>query len=711
MDRRSFPAAEIAPCPAKFPQRFGVHVCDGGVDAVVHAPAARAVAFCVFVDGEERQITLLPGSHGTWSGHIDGVGAGAEYGFRVDGDFDRRAGKAFNPAKLLLDPYARGITGEFQDTPAVYSGREEPQPDDSAPFVPRGVVLDPQPRIAINAPIRPHTPWANTVIYEAHVRGLTMQAPGVPEHLRGTYAGVAHPSTIEHLKSLGVTALQLLPLHSKLTETSVAARGLVNYWGYNTLNFFTPEPSYATQSARDAGPAAILDEVRGMVQLLHEAGLEVFVDVVYNHYAEGGPDGPVLSWRGFDEAGYYLRSADGTAYRDYTGTGNSLDFRNPRNIQMTLDSLRYWVEVIGVDGFRFDLAVTLGRDGSRFFPRHPFLTAPTLDPVLGHAKLIAEPWDLGPDGWQTGAFPPPMSEWNDRFRDCLRKFWVADRGKLTAGHTGHDLRDLATRLAGSADMFSHGPLPRGPVSSINFVTAHDGFTLADLVAYDTKHNEENGEDNRDGTDNNNSWNHGVEGPTDDPEILSARARSVRNLLGTMFISAGVPMITAGDEFGRSQSGNNNMYCHDDERVWLDWNADGHRGDLLATFTYLLRLRDDHPALRPDHYRFLTTAGRPTLQWFREDGKAMRHEDWHDPQRRVLQMTRETGIAGDRHALAVINGSLTDVEVTAPQDGAAGYTLVWDSVWERPQEGGDELAPGDKVTVPGMSLRIYLGEEA
>ena len=703
---------EAATLPARFPQRFGVHVLDGGVDVVVHAPNAAAVQFCTFDDGAEKRVRLLPGAHGTWTAHLPGVEPGTVYGFRVDGAYDRRAGKAFNPAKVLLDPYARGIAGEFTGAAEAYPGKETPDETDSAGHVPLGVILPPVPQIPIDSEERPHTPWGSTVIYEAHVRGLTMQLPGVPEHLRGTYAGLAHPETVAHLKRLGVTAIQLLPLHAKATEPSVLERGLVNYWGYNTLNFFAPEPSYATSAAQEGGAGAVLDEVRGMVHLLHEAGLEVLVDVVYNHTCEGGPDGPMLSWRGFDEAGYYLRSADGSNYRDMTGTGNSLDFRHPRVVQLALDSLRYWVEDIGVDGFRFDLAVTLGRDGSRFSPRHPFLIALTTDPVLSHVKLIAEPWDLGPDGWQTGAFPAPFSEWNDRFRDCARTFWVANRGAMAAGEPGADLRDLATRLAGSADMFNHGPLPRGPVSSINFLTAHDGFTLNDLVSYDHKHNEENGEENRDGTDNNLSWNHGEEGPTTSPQLLADRTQSMRNLIGTLLVAAGVPMITGGDEFGRTQRGNNNMYCHDDERVWLDWNVGPGGEDIFATFAHLLQLRATHPVLRPVHYRFLTSSGRPTLAWFDEHGEEMSHEVWHDPHYRVLQLTRETGNSDDRRMLVVINGALNSVAVTAPTDAAPAYELVWDSTWQRPQIGTlpaelGQLESGGDILMPGMSMCIYL----
>jgi isoamylase len=571
-------------------------------------------------------------------------------------------------------------------------------------------------------------PWEDTVVYEAHVRGLTRRLPGVPEDLRGTYAGLAHPATIEHLHALGVTTLELLPIHAIVHEPHLVARGLTNYWGYNTLGFFAPHAAYATQAAQAAGPDAVLREIKGMVRLLHAAGIEVVLDVVYNHTCEGGTDGPHLSWRGLDPTVYYLHDGGSPArFADVTGCGNSLDFRRPRVVQMALDSLRYWAAEVGVDGFRFDLAVTLGRDGSGFTPQHPFLVALQTDPVLRERKLVAEPWDLGPGGWRTGHFPEPMAEWNDRFRDGMRTFWLADPAASAHGRPGHGLRELATRLAGSADLFGHGdpPASRGAVASVNYVTAHDGFTLADLVTYDHKRNEANGEDNRDGSDNNLSWSHGLDGPVRDPaigaEILPVRRRSQRNLLAMLAFAAGTPMITAGDEIGRTQQGNNNAYCQDNEISWLDWDLDEHRSNLLATARRLFALRRTLPALRtwgfytgrPHPERAAAGDERPDLDWRRADGTPFDHDAWHDPGARCLQMVR---VAPDGSAvLLVVNGSLEPVTFTIA-DGlrpeTPAWRLEWDSIAEHPdlvgQNGEAAAAPGQPVVVEPLSVRLYTG---
>ncbi len=422
---------------------------------------------------------------------------------------------------------------------------------DSAPFVPRSVVL--ADGFDWGDDRRPDVPWSQTVVYEAHVRGLTQRLPGVPEHLRGTYAGLAHPATVEHLTSLGVTTVELLPVHAFTHEPALARRGARNYWGYNTLSFFAPHAAYASV----ADPAAVLREVKGMVRLLHQAGLEVVLDVVYNHTAEQGREGATLSWRGLDNQAYYRLDDNGRDV-DVTGCGNTLDLCHPRAVQLALDSLRYWAEQVHVDGFRFDLATALarGRDDA-FDPDHPFLVALRTDPVLSRLKLVAEPWDVGPHGWRTGQFPPPMAEWNDRFRDTVRTFWLADAARAARGEPGHGVRELATRLSGSQDLFGVGD--RGPLASVNYLAAHDGFTVADTTAYERKHNEANGEGNRDGHDDNRSWNHGVEGDSEVPAVVAARRRSIRSLLGTLLLSTGVPMLAAGDELGRTQGGNNNAY--------------------------------------------------------------------------------------------------------------------------------------------------------
>ena len=711
------------------PARFGTHLVGDGVDVVVHAPHAHSVLLCLLAEHNgawsERRIALLPGEHGRWSAHLPGIRAGQRYGFRVHGPWDPAKGQRHNAHTLLVDPYARGVVGTLNLVPDVYGhvvdddlrpvhSEDGPDRRDSALHVPHSVVVDEY--FDGEEVQHPRVSWSRTVIYEAHVRGLTMQLEGVPEHLRGTYAGLAHPATVAHLRTLGVTTVELLPIHAKVAEPALTQRGATNYWGYNTLAFFAPEPSYATAHSRAAGAGAVLDEVKGMVKLLHEAGLEVVLDVVYNHTCEGGVGAPMLSWRGLDNAGYYLH--DGATfgrYLDVTGCGNSLDFRNQRVVQMTLDSLRYWVSEVGVDGFRFDLAVTLGRRATSFAPDHPLFVALATDPVLSEVKLIAEPWDVGPGGWRTGQFTAPMTEWNDRYRDVIRTFWLSDAAATVNGSHGHDLRDLATRLAGSADMFSHTDIPggRGPTASINFVTAHDGFTLADLVAYDGKHNEANGEHNRDGTDNNRSWNHGVEGPTADLEVLARRRRTMRNIAGTLLVSAGTPMLTAGDEIGRTQHGNNNAYCRDDDLVWVDWALEGWQHDLLATVRHLLELRRENQVLRPSRFQSQRPQGlshRPTLAWQDEHGASMSLDRWHDVNRRVLQMFRGSTQPGGRDALVLINGAANAVDVTLAQLGPERFELAWDSVWDAPQdrpEDEDVLDAGAVVRLPELSLRIYL----
>ena len=730
-------APTVAAQPARVPLRLGVHLASDGVDVAVVAAQADRLELCLLdraADGDwsERRFSLAGPVHGVWHGHVPGVRAGQHYGFRVHGRWDPAAGLRHNRDKLLLDPYARGIEGTLVHAPEIYGhvvdedlnpvpGELRRDDRDSAVLVPHGVVVEDLPWTG--AP-RPMVPWRETVVYEAHVRGLTKLMPGIPEELRGTYAGLAHPVTVDYLRSLGVTTIELLPVHASASEPFLHKKGLTNYWGYNTLAFFAPEPSYATKRSQDRGAAAVLDEIKGMVSLLHEAGLEVILDVVYNHSAEAGADGPHLSWRGFDNTGYYLHDGRSPAtYADLTGCGNTFDFRRSRVVQMTLDSLRYWVERVGVDGFRFDLAVTLGRDAAEYSGRHPLLVALQTDPVLSTVKLIAEPWDLGPGGWRTGQFPYPMAEWNDRFRGATRTFWLSDAAALSHGHEGHDLRDAATRLAGSADLFGHGEIPggRGPTASLNFVTAHDGFTLADLVTYDHKDNRANLEDNRDGSDDNRSWNHGVEGrvsqDSDAAAILPLRRRSMRNLLGTLLLSAGTPMITAGDEIGRTQGGNNNGYCQDNEISWVDWRMQPWRNDLLATTKYLLHLRHQHPVLRPDRFStgwFAEGDVIPDLAWYGADGRVVDAASWHDRRHRVVQMLRSGEPHGDADALLVLNGSLDQLEVDLAIGRERGYRLMWDSSWEHPREiraqailSGVRVLPGERVEMDPLSIRLYL----
>ncbi len=695
------------------------------MDVAVLAAHADRVEFCVVEPPDspgspvrERRVDLPELTHGVWHGYVPDVGVGQEYGFRVHGRWEPARGHRHNPNKLLLDPYARALSGPLHLVPELFGhtvgsgfAGDGAIADlrDSAPFAPRGVLVDES--FDWGDDRAPDIPWSHSIVYEAHVRGLTMQLPGVPPHLRGSYAAIGHPAVVEHLRSLGVTTLELLPVHAIGTESSLARRGLPNYWGYSTLGFFAPHPGYAA----DGTPGGAVREFKGMVRTLHEAGIEVVLDVVYNHTCEGGPDGPMLSWKGLDAATYYRLDGHG-AYVDTTGCGNTLDFSHPRVIQQALDSLRYWVQQMHVDGFRFDLAVTLARARDGFDPDHPFLVALRTDPVLCDVKLIAEPWDVGPHGWRTGQFPPPFTEWNDRFRDSVRDFWLGGLARATQGESSSGVRDLATRLAGSADTFH---AVRGPLASVNFVTAHDGFTLADTTAFDRKHNEANGEGNRDGSDNNRSWNHGVEGPTDDQEILGARLRSHRNILGTLLLATGVPMITSGDEFGRSQGGNNNAYCHDGPLSWVDWDLTDPQEDLFRTTRHLVRLRRDHPVLRQDRF----FAGRPVhpdgtkdLAWFGPDGVEMDHARWHDAALRTLQMylhavvPTSDGRHSDESLLVLVQGVPDVVEVTLPgPPWGSGFSLLWDSAEAHPPARGQDpvfLDAGATFEIAGPSMRVY-----
>ena len=709
-----------------------MHVTDEGVEVGVLAPHAEAVELCLLDDDGERRVPLEGPRLGVFWARVPGVRAGQRYGFRAHGPWEPAYGLRYNPAKLLVDPYARGLVGTLRYGPTTYGHVVDdalagdpfgaPDPRDSAPDVPHGVVVDtrhlPGPDPAAN---RPWTPWRDTVVYEAHVKGLTHLHPGVPPELRGTYLGLAHPAVVGHLQRLGVTAVELLPVHAFATEPHLVAKGLTNYWGYSTLGYFAPHAAYATAAARAAGPAAVLDELRAAVHQLHEAGLEVLLDVVYNHTCEGGLTGQHVSWRGLDNAMYYLHDGNIPASLvDVTGTGAAFDFRRPEVVRLALDSLRYWAQTVGVDGFRFDLAVTLGRGQQGFSPDHPLLVAAGQDPALHGLKLVAEPWDIGPGGWRTGQFPPPFAEWNDRFRNAVRSFWLADPGRAAHGLPGHRMRDLATRLSGSVDLFGHGtpPLMRSPTASVNFVTAHDGFTMADLVAYDHKHNLANGEQNRDGSDDNRSWNHGAEGPvrTDSPaaDLLPLRRRSMRNLFATLVLAAGTPMITAGDELGRTQAGNNNAYCQDDEVSWVSWDVTDWRRDLLATARFLVGLRRAHPALRTMSFytgRPSVDGGAPDLAWYTPEGTEFDHGRWHDASLRTFQMARTTK-DGDA-VLLVVNGALNPVDVRLAATAEA-WELAWDSVWDHPDDardsaihGGLHPAPDEEVTLEPLSLRVYV----
>jgi glycogen operon protein len=707
------PLRDLPPAP-------GVTLVDGGAEVCVYAGHADGVEVCLFDSGDaagvsERRVALTGRAHGYWFGHLPGMGLGQRYAVRASGPWRPEAGLRHNAAKLLLDPYARAVEGEVQWRPEVFghevgdalAGDVALRDDrDSAAYIPRCVVVDERFDWEGDTPLL--HPLSESLIYEVHVRNLTKLLPGVPEALRGTYAGLAHPVTIEHLTRLGVTAVELLPVQAFTSEPEVVRRGLVNHWGYNTLGFFAPHAAYAA----DRGPQGVLDEFKGMVKALHRAGIEVLLDVVYNHTCEQGAAGGTLSWRGLDSRAYY-RLDDRGRHIDVTGCGNTLDLNHPVVCRMVLDSLRYWVRECHVDGFRFDLAVALARGRSdEYHPDHPFLMALRTDPVLSRVKNIAEPWDLGPHGWRTGQFPPPFSEWNDRYRDAVRSFWLADLDRDNEDRTGRGVQELATRLAGSEDLF--GPGDRGPIASINFVTAHDGFTAMDLTTYKTKHNQANGEGNRDGSDSNRSWNHGVEGPADE-SIGHTRRRSVRNLLGTLLTSTGVPMLCGGDEMGRTQLGNNNPYCQDNQMSWFDWDLQDWQRDLLETTRFLARLRADHPALRQRLFfsgQQVHPDGSTDLGWFDAAGHPMTSSAWGDSATRTVSMLLDGAYLGEDSMLVLCHGGARAIEVTLPTPpGLTAYELLWDSTWERPQPAQYVDDPGRAFVVTAASMRVYRAVDA
>ena len=677
-----------------------------------NATAMQVILFDRDAQGREveRCVPLRHHTHGTWFGTVPGVRAGQRYGFRADGPWQPGRAQRYNPSKLVLDPYARAIEGDVTLDAALFAHHVSPDltgdltvrdQRDSAAYLPRSVIVDDTFDWGVDEPLR--RSLTESVIYEVHVKNATALHPDVPEHLRGTYAGLAHPAFVEHLQSLGVTAVELLPIHAFTHEPELVAQDLTNHWGYNTLGFFAPHAGYA--AADD--PQGVVDEFKGMVKLLHAAGIEVILDVVYNHTAEQAQDRMTLSWRGLDSRAYYRLDARGQDI-DVTGCGNTLDLSHPVVAGMVLDSLRYWVEQCHVDGFRFDLAVALARGRDEAYdPTHPFLVALRTDPILSRVKLVAEPWDLGMHGWRTGQFPPPLAEWNDRFRDTVRTFWLRDLAASTAGETGHGVRDLATRIAGSQDLF--GSLDRGTIASVNFVTSHDGFTLADLTTYDRKHNEANGQAGLDGSDDNRSWNHGVEGPSDDASVSATRRRSMRNLMGTLLLSTGVPMINGGDEFGRSQQGNNNPYCQDNEISWYSWELEQWQEDLLETVRHLVALRRDHPVLRQRQFfsgRQVHADGSADLAWYGGDGDEMGRR-WDGPAVDALQALFNGAWQGHRSVLLQVNGSAWAAEVTLPRaPGAAAYDLLWDSAQERPTPPGLSVPAGTDVTMSPSSMRLW-----
>ncbi|HEY1891476.1 MAG TPA: glycogen debranching protein GlgX [Steroidobacteraceae bacterium] len=682
-------------------------VWDGkGTNFAVFSEHASKVEVCLFEhDGlrERVRIELPEYTDQIFHGYLPEVGPGTFYGYRAHGPYEPDGGHRFNPHKLLLDPYARAHAGRLEWNPAVFGYRMESQDDssfderDSAAFVPKSVVVDPNFDWK-GEPARKHVPWDDTIIYEMHVKGFTQRHPAVEERLRGTYAGLGTRQVIEYIRSLGITSVELLPVHTFVNDSQLVERGLKNYWGYNTIGFFAPDPRYAADVPNS------LREFKEMVARFHDAGLEVILDVVYNHTAEGNELGPTLSFKGLDNASYYRLLPDKKRYYiNDTGTGNTVNLSHPRVIQMVADSLRYWVEEMHVDGFRFDLGTILAREPNGFDNRSGFLKACSQDPVLRTVKLIAEPWDCGPGGYQVGAFPPGWAEWNDQFRDTARDFW---RGEASASA-------LAPRLSASADLYNHQG--RRPSASVNFVTAHDGFTLNDLVSYNDKHNEANHEENRDGSSNNRSWNCGAEGPTEDAGIDALRERQLRNFLGTLLLSQGTPMLLGGDEFGRTQGGNNNAYCQDNEINWLDWNL-GERGKSLIGFVQrLTQLRHAYPVLRRN--RFLTGEYNAELDvkdvtWINASGAEMTEENWRDGNTRCFGMLMDgrgqsTGIrqrGRDATLLWVLNAHHDVVLFTLPEcAGGSEWSVLVDSNKPAPPEGRFDSGSGYEVTARSLLL--------
>ncbi|HEY8081108.1 MAG TPA: glycogen debranching protein GlgX [Acidimicrobiales bacterium] len=679
---------------------LGATLLEGGTHFSVVSLAAESVELCLFdASGEESRVALEPDEGGEWHALVEDVGVGQRYGFRVAGAFDPAEGAWCDPRKLLLDPYARALEG----CDAVDAGALSGADGDTAALVPRSIVVDDEFDWDDDDAVRPHHEWEDTVLYELHVRGATKRHPEVPRSLQGTYAGLATEPMIAHLTDLGVTTVELLPIHDFVAEGFLAARGLTNYWGYNSVGYFAPTSRYAV-GGRHGHVGSQVQEFKAMVAALHRAGLEVVLDVVYNHTAESDERGPVLSFRGLDDAAYY-RHDDEHHLVDTTGCGNSINAANPIALALVLDSLRYWAEVCHVDGFRFDLTPTLARPEGRFDPAAPFLQLCAQDPVLRGVKLIAEPWDVGQvDSYALGQFPVPFREWNGRFRDTVRDFWRSKEGTLAA---------FATRFAGSSDLFEHPG--RAATSSINYVTSHDGFTLQDLVSYDEKHNDANGEENEDGTDDNRSWNCGVEGPSDDEGIVALRGRQARAMLATTVLSCGVPMLLGGDELGRTQRGNNNAYCQDNESSWLDWSAiDEGRLDFARR---LIALRRSNRAFR--RRRFLAGKAQDELGWFAPSGAPMTPADWDDPAARCVAIHLE-GSAGsvvepsdaqepEDDFVVLVNGWWEPVALTVPDVGRVSFVEELDSF--DPARGPAVHRPGDRLDVGARSVRVLRAASA
>ncbi|MFG6402157.1 MULTISPECIES: glycogen debranching protein GlgX [unclassified Microbacterium] len=678
-----------------------------GTNFALFSEGAERVELCLFGErGHETRIELADVDAFVWHAYLPNVQPGQRYGYRVYGPYDPSNGQRFNPNKLLLDPYAKAVDGDIAWGQSVFSynfGDPDSRNDeDSAAAMMKGVVIN--PFFDWSGDRQPKTPYSESFIYEAHVKGLTQLNPLIPEDLRGTYSGIAHPAVIEHLSKLGVTALELMPVHQFVNDSTLQEKGLSNYWGYNTIAFLAPQNTYASSD----GHGQQVQEFKAMVKALHEANIEVILDVVYNHTAEGNHMGPTLSMRGIDNEAYYrLEDDDKRYYTDYTGTGNSMNVGNPHTLQLIMDSLRYWVLEMHVDGFRFDLASTLAREFYEVDRLSTFFELVQQDPVVSQVKLIAEPWDIGPGGYQVGNFPPQWTEWNGKYRDTVRDFW---RGEPQA------LGEFASRLTGSADLYEHSG--RRPVASINFVTAHDGFTLRDLVSYNEKHNEANGEDNNDGESHNRSSNMGVEGPTDDEHVLTMRARQQRNFIATLLLSQGVPMLLHGDELGRTQGGNNNGYAQDNEITWIDWSSVDQ--PLVEFTSALARLRKEHPIFRRSRFfdgrpvKMEEGAPIPDVVWLQPDGMVMQPEDWDSGFGRAIGVflngrgIREKDRRGeqiiDRHFIVLFNAGDDPVDFRVPD---VKYSPKWDVLVDTAGERAntDPVDPGSTLSVGAKSLMV------
>ncbi len=681
------------------PYPLGATYDGAGTNFSLFSGIAEKVELCLFdSQGRETRVELPEVTGHCWHGYLPGVEPCQHYGFRVHGPWQPEEGHRCNPAKLLLDPYAKAVDGQIKWDEALFpysfsDGQDSRNDKDSAPFMPRSVVHQPHFDWAGDRLLC--RPWHETVIYETHVKGFTMRHPEIPENIRGTYAGLGHPVAVEHLQKLGVTAVELMPVHYFIHDKHLVDKGLRNYWGYNSIGFFAPHSEYASGNK----PGEVVAEFKQMVKNLHQAGLEVILDVVYNHTGEGNHLGPILSFKGIDNAYYYRTMPDDPLYyMDYTGTGNSLNMRHPHVLQLLMDSLRYWVQDMHVDGFRFDLASTLARELHDVDKLSAFFDLIQQDPVISQVKLIAEPWDVGEGGYQVGNFPPVWSEWNGKYRDCVRDFWA-----------GRDqtLGEFAYRLTGSSDLYADDS--RQPFASINFITAHDGFTLRDLVSYDRKHNEANGEDNNDGHDDEGSWNCGVEGPTDDPEVLALRARQQRNFLVTLLLSQGVPMLLGGDEIGRTQQGNNNAYCQDNEISWYDWdNADL---DLLAFTRKLISFFHDHPVFRRRrwfHGREIHGREITDIAWFTHLGEQMSEEDWGTDFAKSLGVYLNGGAIPnpnpkgepvfDDSFYLMFNAHYEELNFALPPD-------IWGSSWRREMDTWQGWLEKEEILKAGAEITV------